>query len=121
MFQCLGVGGRGDNDEEDWFGTRELEEEERKSSSDDEETDEQLEEMDRDVYTFDDDEAGEDSRRHEDGSMLPLSHWEDHQLISTKCSNMGAVIEWVVVPFIVESEDVDKSSDNVDAESAEEL
>jgi hypothetical protein len=32
----------------------------------------------------------------------PLSEWEGEELFSTQCSNVGAVVEWIFVPFIVE-------------------
>ena len=34
--------------------------------------------------------------------VLPLSHWRDQQLITTRCTNTDAVVEFVIVPFIIE-------------------
>jgi hypothetical protein len=49
--------------------------------------------------------------------MLPLSHWKDHQLITTRCSNIGAVVEFVVVPFIVEDNMTKHESNLTDIET----
>jgi len=103
-YMCLGVPGRGKLDEEDWLGVRTLEEEEYEESSDDEESDLEgkIDEIDRDKFSLDDDgEASEHVEIDVDG-LPSLLEWEGQQLIATRCSNAGAVIEWVVVPFIVE-------------------
>lgn len=36
-----------------------------------------------------------------------LSEWNGNGILSTQCTNAGAVIEWLFVPFIVE-EDIDE-------------
>jgi hypothetical protein len=35
-------------------------------------------------------------------SQLPLRDWEGEQLVATRCSNVGGIIEWLFVPYIVE-------------------
>jgi hypothetical protein len=34
----------------------------------------------------------------------PLSDWKDAAIVTTQCTNAGAVIKWVFVPFITEEE-----------------
>eukprot|EP00934_Nitzschia_sp_Nitz4_P000324 Nitzschia sp. Nitz4//scaffold253_size28098//4068//6740//NITZ4_008137-RA/size28098-snap-gene-0.33-mRNA-1//1//CDS//3329544288//324//frame0 len=97
-YMCLGVAGRGDGDEEDWFGVRE----------DDEDEDEDEEENS---------EEDEDTAMEVAPDGLPSLHrWSDSQLISTKCSNKGAIIEWVVVPFIVEQDESEAVAEEEDEE-----
>ena len=89
-YMCLGVAGRGDLDEEDWLGQRGDGDDD--SDDDEEETDE-LNDANEDIDTTDEEEAGE----------LPLLRlWENEQLLATRCSNVGAIVEWIVVPFIHE-------------------
>lgn len=99
-YMCLGVTGRGELDEEDWLGVRRVEDE---SNDDDESDDEEnlTDEIDRDTFSLEEDDSKEDPELDEDG-FPSLFAWEGKQLIATRCSNSGAVIEWVVVPFIVE-------------------
>jgi hypothetical protein len=96
-YLCLGVPGRGNLDEEDWLGVRG--EGDEKYSSDNEDA-EGMEEIDKDNFSLDEDDANDDEMDH--GELPPLSEWEGKQLIATRCSNTGALIEWLVVPFIVE-------------------
>jgi hypothetical protein len=49
--------------------------------------------------------------------LAPLSDWNGEQLVTTKCSNNGAVIEWIYVPFIVEDQ-LEEKEDNVTVEEA---
>lgn len=61
---------------------------------------------------FDEIEWGEESDEpvsiptfHEENSQwTPLSKFVDKEVITTQCSNTGAVIEWLFVPFIVEED-----------------
>jgi len=41
----------------------------------------------------------------EDEELEPLSEWNGSQIITTACTNIGGVIEWVFVPFILEEDD----------------
>lgn len=77
---CLGVYGRGDRDETDW-------------------EDEEYQQQIRDgtlpkLQPVDPNKTWD-----------PLADWEGAEIITTLCSNLGAVIEWAFVPFIVEAED----------------
>lgn len=113
-YMCLGVSGRGKLDEEDWLGVRKSDEDEQSSDDEDKEL---MEEIDHDNFSLEGDDEGENGSKLEDG-FPPLSQWEGKQLIATRCSNVGAVIEWVVVPFIVEDFE---SSNNIQSAEAEEL
>jgi hypothetical protein len=107
-YMCLGVQGRGKLDEEDWLGKREeyyhSEESDSESGSEDEE-DSPVDNIDQDNFSANADDLHTDEIYSEGGDGLPdLSQWEDKQLVTTRCSNTGAVIEWVLVPFITEGE-----------------
>ena len=59
----------------------------------------------------------------EDATMLlPLSNWKGEQIVTTQCSNKGAVIEWVFVPYIVEeaSNETDPESETTTANNDDE-
>jgi hypothetical protein len=104
-YMCLGVPGRGDLDEEDWLGRRKtyLEESESEDSEDSERS--LVDGIDLDNFSVDgDDEHREDMEIEDEGTQGPLDlwHWEDEQLVATRCSNVDAIIEWVLVPFIEE-------------------
>ena len=95
-YMCLGVAKRGSLDEEDWFNEREdflksYEEEEQ----DDKDNQKETEVLDSDGHKS-------------------LIYWYGKHLMATKCSNEGAVIEWVLVPFIVEEVDNDSLSNETD-------
>lgn len=79
-YMCLGIARRGDLDEEDWFGERE-------------DFFESYEDLDEDIGNI------EDNR-----DYPPLLYWLGKQIMATRCSNKGAVIKWILVPFIVEEE-----------------
>jgi hypothetical protein len=98
-YMCLGVHGRGDLDEEDWLGEREETYEESSHEED------SLDQIDEDSFSVDGDDMNEEDEEHDEG-RAPLSDWDGEQLIATRCSNVGAIIEWVIVPFIVEEEEV---------------
>jgi hypothetical protein len=72
---CLGVRGRGISDEVDW-------------------NDEKYEEMkDRNETDVT-----------EQSDFPALSKWNNESIVTTQCSNVGGVIEWAFVPFIVEDD-----------------
>ena len=41
--------------------------------------------------------------------------WVEQEIITTQCTNAGAVIEWLFVPFIVEDEEDDTRPQSADA------
>jgi hypothetical protein len=84
---CLGVLGRGDKDEAHLY--------EVDATNDNDEAG-VVEEI---VKEYDDVEFGEDG-------FLKLEHFQDQEIVATQCSNVGAVIEWLVVPFIQEEDAV---------------
>lgn len=88
---CLGVLNRGNRDEQDW-------------SSIDE--------------SYDNEDRIELADKNEDWS--PLSEWKDEQLVTTRCSNVGGVIEWVFIPFINENNVIYNEMKN-DEEALKEL
>ena len=96
-YMCLGVPGRGKMDEEDWLGVRG--EENEYDSSNLEEV-RGTEAIDKDSFSLEEDDSSSDETG--PGELSPLSQWERKQLIATRCSNTDALIEWLVVPFIME-------------------
>lgn len=84
-YMCLGVYGRGDKDELDWHDEEYIA---RKQGS----------------------ASDTDSEQLEDEGVAPLSEWAGDEVITTQCSNVKAVIEWVFVPFIVENEEEDNNA-----------
>ncbi len=117
-YMCLGVSGRGKLDEEDWLGVRTSTEEE--DSSDDEDN-ELMEGIDHDNFSLEEDDEPEAALDLDEDGFPPLVKWEGKQLIATRCSNVGAVIEWVIVPFIVEEYESDDTSAPQNDEVVEEL
>ena len=126
-YMCLGVAGRGNLDEEDWLGRRTEEEEE-----DDEEeqyedhayadhTDDEHADEDQDTFSVDGDESviEEIVEEIEEGQWPSLHHWLGKQLIATRCSNVGAIINWLVVPFIEEEEITGREDKPAESLSAE--
>jgi hypothetical protein len=112
-------------DEEDWLGTRgddeEEETDEEAETDEEEETDgeetEEEEESDEEEETDELDDANEDAvvmDEEEAEGLQPLHLWENEQLIATRCSNDGAVVEWIVVPFMYE-----EAPDPLDGEKEE--
>eukprot|EP00536_Pseudo-nitzschia_multiseries_P007627 jgi/Psemu1/296635/fgenesh1_pm.181_\ len=84
-FMCLGVARRGGKDEEDWFDERE-------------EFFESYAELDEDLKEINE---GKDA-----GDTYPsLLYWLGQQLMTTRCSNEGAVVQWTLVPFVEEEEE----------------
>mmetsp|Transcript_57420 Transcript_57420/g.66319 ORF Transcript_57420/g.66319 Transcript_57420/m.66319 type:complete len:778 (+) Transcript_57420:162-2495(+) len=80
-YMCLGVAHRGNLDEEDWFGERE-------------EFFESYEDLDIELEGIDE----------QDVEYESLLYWLGQRIMTTRCSNEGAVIKWTLVPFIVEEE-----------------
>ena len=113
-YMCIGVAGRGDLDEEDWLGVRTA------TAEDDDDEDELIDEIDHDNFSLDEDDTDADEDQVTDGPP-PLSRWEGQQLIATRCSNLGAIIDWVVVPFIVENYERNESEGSDIGEDEEEL
>lgn len=87
---CLGVFGRGDVDESAWI-------------------EDEDEDAPWDPWEYDDVERYPNGRK-------SLQLWSGHQLQSTPCSNVGGVIEWYYVPFIVEEYEEDETTDSENAE-----
>lgn len=77
QYMCMGVLGRGDHDEEDW---------------EDEGTT-----VDATVGG-----AGESTTKDdaEEDEQVELAEWINEEVVTTQCSNTGAVIEWLYIPFI---------------------
>ena len=123
-YMCLGVMGRGEGDEEDWLGDRSNADEEDfiPFEDDDEDDDDDGEEEDEDgediAPTTVAQEEEEEEEAGVDEGFAPLELWEDKHLVATKCSNEGAVIEWVIVPFIKE-DDINTVADNIDVATPE--
>ena len=88
---CLGVARRGNLDEEDWFDKREEFFESYKD------LDEELEAIEEDG---------------DDGAYPSLLYWLGNQLMTTRCSNEGAVLKWTLVPFIVEEHSDEEANDS---------
>lgn len=40
--------------------------------------------------------------RYPDDSLVPLKKWKGKQLVTTRCSNVDSVVEFLYVPFIIE-------------------
>ena len=97
-YLCLGVLGRGDKDEEHLYEVED-------DSGDGE--DEVI------VKEYDEDQFGTDG-------LLKLENFQGEEIVATQCSNVGAVIEWLFVPFIVEEDDSaeGKSEDAGDSDTA---
>lgn len=97
---CIGVEGRGDANETLWKTQKEKEAEEKAKQETEVEEDEEL-----DPWEEPDAEVGANGRK-----LLTL--WNGQHLRTTPCSNVGAVLEFFFVPFIVEeSEEEDSAVD----------
>ena len=84
-FMCLGVLGRGNKDETDW--------DESETNVGDEDEDE----------TRSEDILGTSYDDVEDETLPLLSEWSGEQVVTTRCSNFGGVIEWIFVPYVHEA------------------
>lgn len=93
-YLCLGILGRGDKDEDHLYEVSDTE-----ASSGDGDEDQEI------VKEYDEEEFGSDG-------FLKLDHFQGEEIVATRCSNVGAVIEWLFVPFIVESEAQEETMDS---------
>jgi hypothetical protein len=91
-YMCLGVAFRGELDEEDWF----LERKEFFEGYD-------IEHRDPSAIASDERKKDGEKYRH-------LMYWLGEHLMATRCSNEGAVIEWILVPFIIENDNNETDS-----------
>lgn len=80
-YMCLGVFGRGDLDEPNW---------------DDEDETQLLENSQMKSRTIADINVTKE--------WPPLSEFKESRVVMTQCTNVGALIEWVFVPFILEDD-----------------
>jgi len=81
-YMCLGVSERGNEDELDWD--------------------------DEDYKTMKEERATRSravTEAAEEEEWEALSEWQESSIITTQCTNTGAVIEWVFVPFIDDEEE----------------
>ncbi len=99
---CMGVEGRGDLDEEEW---------EEDVDQEDSEEDTMSTEADRKNV-----EKGQLNAlpKEEDAFLAPalLSEFMGDQVVTTRCDNKDAVIEWLFVPFIVEEDEASPVNDD---------
>lgn len=110
-YMCVGVMGRGNMDEEEWGEDQGGDDEEGPAAIKEEPVDGAGDMDGADDLENEDDLNGDE--------VLPLKNWNGEQVITTKCSNVGAVIDWVFVPYIVE--DTDEHQGESGSEEAEEL
>jgi hypothetical protein len=100
-YMCLGVLGRGEHDEVDW----EEDDADNTIVSNIEEGD----------TTMDGDEEEDD-----DDELEDLAEWVNEEVVTTQCSNTGAIIEWLFIPFIEDDIPIvipGQDNDNEDAEN----
>ena len=90
-YMCLGVYDRGSKDELDWN-----DKESRKQTSTSSEPEPTTLESSSKV-----------------APPAPLSEWSGEDIVTTRCDNVDGVIEWVFVPYIVEEDDEDETSNNI--------
>ena len=95
---CLGVLGRGDKDEEHLY--------EIEGGDDGHDDGDDAEEKIQ--YTEED---------YDEHGILKFDHYMDDEIVATQCSNTGAVIEWIFVPFIEEEEEELIEADGVSSET----
>ena len=100
-FLCLGVLNRGDNDEDHLFDLVPAKEEVGGTEVNGEI-----------VKEYDDEEFDADG-------FLKLDHFQDEEIVATRCSNIGAVVEWLFVPFIVEDEEELYAAEDANSDTAE--
>jgi Core-2/I-Branching enzyme len=87
---CLGVAGRSGDDEERWDNYKEQDEDGEAAAT-------------QNVTKVEDNDPNSTQSAIYNASA-PLSHWQGEQIVSTRCTNIGAIVEWVFVPYIVEEE-----------------
>jgi hypothetical protein len=101
---CLGVLGRGNRDEVDW-----------EDDDDDDSTivgkiEEGNTRMDEEEEDDDDDDEFED-----------LAEFVNEEIVTTQCSNTGAIIKWLFIPFIDDDIPIVIPGQDIDKEEAENL
>jgi hypothetical protein len=106
-YMCFGVKGRGDLDEEDWLGERTEEEGESSGEKSKVHPAKKMHKSER----SEEDEGEEEEIELDENGLPHLRYWQGEQLFATRCSNTGAIIEWVVVPFI-EEDTIDQSEED---------
>jgi hypothetical protein len=102
-YMCLGVLGRGDHDEVDW-----------EADDDDSTYVNKIEEGDTSI-------DGEEDEDDDDDELEDLAEWVNEEVVTTQCTNTGAVIEWLFIPFIDDDTPIlipGEDNDNEDAESS---
>lgn len=111
-YMCYGVYGLGDADEETWNN----EEEEEDEGEEDENYEDQWHRHDE-GFAFDSslpDTDKDDKVKDDPGKPQSiLSAFNGHEVITTQCSNSGAVIEWLFVPFILEDPPEEKDGEEL--------
>lgn len=111
-YMCLGVYGRGDSDEEPW--------EVDDDADNDEENDDGLD-VDkniRDNNVSQPDHGDRANRPPEGDPWVPLRDFEDAEIITTQCTNVGAVIEWLFIPFIEEEPSMEETNETNETDPA---
>ena len=99
-YMCLGVYGRGSLDEQEWEEDLEnIPAEELIISNTLNTSSEQL-----------------NLRRNNSNDKVSLQEWSNQRLITTRCDNVDAVIEWVAVPFIHHDDETEEKEDESDDE-----
>ena len=93
-YMCFGVYGRGGKDELDW----EDENYTKRGAPEADTIDEKVEE-----------------------EAPPLSEWIGEDIITTQCTNIDAVIEWVFVPYVIEDDDENDAAEKDKVEGKDEL
>lgn len=88
-YMCLGVYGMGTHDEEDWDDIDEPKDEATVHTT---------------VGTNGESVIEEESEAEE---SLELADWVYEQIVTTQCSNTGAIVEWLFIPFIEDDIDDD--------------
>lgn len=121
-YMCIGVKGRGEKDEDEWIEDIEQEEDTDHEYDDDYKQWVQAGSKDRGEKTVVRNNIIEESTVNQTATreLLPLSQWKDQQLITTRCSNSGAVVEFIIVPFIVEENVTKNETILTESEAGEE-
>jgi hypothetical protein len=104
---CLGVLGRGNHDEEDW--------------EEDDDDDYTIVGKIEEGNTMMDEEEEEKDDNDDDDEFEDLAEWVNEEIVTTQCSNTGAIIEWLFVPFIDDDIPIVITGQGNDKEDAENL
>jgi len=102
-YMCVGVTGRGGLDEELWSEDEDEEEEEDEGEQvvkEEEQTEIKRGLAEKHHEYHESDSAEDEEEESRENSLIPLSEWIDAQVVTTRCDNVGAVIEWVFIPFV---------------------